>query len=256
MTQPETNVHNDMQLRSKPRHTRTRTGCLTCRSRKKKCDQVKPRCAGCRRNVLTCEWPAPPAAIAPRSRSPEMKGSDGTVVIRRTVQIPPPVPILHAGGSERPCALHPQSVSLLSHYLRETASSFAMTRLESNPFITILLPLGYTDDLLMHGLLAVSGAHLAYKEPGSLEIANATWQHYSKLISGLRTEFALLQHDDMERMERLLSVLMVASHYEVSPMPCVVVVVVVCIYRVPRLTLTGRFCGLTRNHVQTSQCQP
>lgn len=37
---------------------RVRTGCLTCRGRKKKCDERKPVCTGCSRNHLTCCWPA------------------------------------------------------------------------------------------------------------------------------------------------------------------------------------------------------
>lgn len=37
---------------------RVRTGCLTCRGRKKKCDERKPVCTGCSRNHLTCRWPA------------------------------------------------------------------------------------------------------------------------------------------------------------------------------------------------------
>lgn len=37
---------------------RVRTGCFTCRSRKKKCDETKPACAGCKRNKLVCKWPA------------------------------------------------------------------------------------------------------------------------------------------------------------------------------------------------------
>ncbi|RYP57063.1 hypothetical protein DL769_009717 [Monosporascus sp. CRB-8-3] len=35
---------------------RVRTGCLTCRARKKKCDESKPICAGCKRNILACRW--------------------------------------------------------------------------------------------------------------------------------------------------------------------------------------------------------
>lgn len=37
---------------------RVRTGCLTCRARKKKCDERKPVCTGCSRNHLTCGWPS------------------------------------------------------------------------------------------------------------------------------------------------------------------------------------------------------
>ncbi|KAK6225699.1 hypothetical protein QIS74_01746 [Colletotrichum tabaci] len=49
---------------TKPRRTlagpifRVRTGCLTCRGRKKKCDETKPRCRGCERNKLDCQWPS------------------------------------------------------------------------------------------------------------------------------------------------------------------------------------------------------
>ncbi|GAV55898.1 hypothetical protein ZYGR_0AZ00690 [Zygosaccharomyces rouxii] len=36
---------------------RSKSGCLTCRNRKKKCDEIKPLCKGCRRNFLQCIWP-------------------------------------------------------------------------------------------------------------------------------------------------------------------------------------------------------
>ncbi|RGP77481.1 hypothetical protein FLONG3_4400 [Fusarium longipes] len=38
---------------------RSRTGCFTCRKRKKKCDESKPICSGCKRNKLDCIWPEP-----------------------------------------------------------------------------------------------------------------------------------------------------------------------------------------------------
>lgn len=37
---------------------RTKTGCFTCRKRKKKCDEKGPVCTGCSRNFLECVWPA------------------------------------------------------------------------------------------------------------------------------------------------------------------------------------------------------
>lgn len=46
--------------KTKPVNKRTRTGCLTCRQRKKKCDEhkVNGKCQACTRNFLTCGWPA------------------------------------------------------------------------------------------------------------------------------------------------------------------------------------------------------
>ena len=38
----------------KPRRTRVKTGCLPCRLRRKKCDEGRPICSGCKRNHLIC----------------------------------------------------------------------------------------------------------------------------------------------------------------------------------------------------------
>lgn len=49
-----------MQAQRRPhsqRIVRVRTGCWTCRRRKKKCDEARPKCGGCTRNKLSCSWP-------------------------------------------------------------------------------------------------------------------------------------------------------------------------------------------------------
>ncbi|KAG9253561.1 fungal-specific transcription factor domain-containing protein [Emericellopsis atlantica] len=228
------------------RQQRTRSGCLTCRARRKKCDEVKPRCAGCRRNQIPCNWPPPPP---PLSTQPSTTVAQRTASLRRKVDdipparpavsirptdslsvlwyqhqqhvsvIPPPVPMVHRGadsdgGGQRPCALTPLSVSIFSHFLTHTASFFAMGPLQDNPFVTLLVPLASTDDLLMHALLALSGAHMASQDPRSQGVARATALHYARLISGLRAEFGRLQEGDLAKKERLLCLLLVACHYE------------------------------------------
>lgn len=40
---------------------RSRMGCLTCRNRKKRCCETKPKCHECSRLGLICSWPAPGA---------------------------------------------------------------------------------------------------------------------------------------------------------------------------------------------------
>lgn len=39
------------------RALRTKSGCFTCRARRKKCDERRPVCLGCERNTLACDWP-------------------------------------------------------------------------------------------------------------------------------------------------------------------------------------------------------
>ncbi|ODQ64882.1 hypothetical protein NADFUDRAFT_66016 [Nadsonia fulvescens var. elongata DSM 6958] len=55
---------DDMQAQEKKqtrsRNTpRSRQGCITCRKRKKRCDEAKPVCITCRRLGLVCEYPIP-----------------------------------------------------------------------------------------------------------------------------------------------------------------------------------------------------
>lgn len=46
-----------LNARQAPGALRSTTGCLTCRRRKKKCNEQKPVCIGCDRNRLQCRWP-------------------------------------------------------------------------------------------------------------------------------------------------------------------------------------------------------
>ncbi|GAB7366032.1 hypothetical protein MBLNU230_g7355t1 [Neophaeotheca triangularis] len=135
------------------------------------------------------------------------------VVDSNTLSIPPPLPFLYA-GSGRPGTLTPVSVLLLGHYLAETAGILAMAPSSSNPLVTVLLPLGHADDLLMHGLLAVSGAHMACREKDRTDVAEAACLHYTLILSRLRVEFSSLREDDSDKMERLLRVLLVLCQYE------------------------------------------
>lgn len=45
-----------ISLDQDPRHRRRTTGCLTCRRRRVKCDEVRPRCRQCIRMERVCSW--------------------------------------------------------------------------------------------------------------------------------------------------------------------------------------------------------
>lgn len=42
--------------KAQPKRTRTRTGCLNCRRKKRKCDEGRPACGSCLRRGHPCEW--------------------------------------------------------------------------------------------------------------------------------------------------------------------------------------------------------
>ncbi|GKZ26028.1 hypothetical protein AbraIFM66951_003206 [Aspergillus brasiliensis] len=49
----------------RPRASRSRGGCTSCKARKKKCDESRPRCSDCRRLNLPCHWNSPRARTPP-----------------------------------------------------------------------------------------------------------------------------------------------------------------------------------------------
>ncbi|GAA5951986.1 hypothetical protein JCM3765_005160 [Sporobolomyces pararoseus] len=57
----------------KPKKTRTRNGCLTCRARKKRCDEQRPQCNGCSRLALECKWEDPERAKVERREKREQR---------------------------------------------------------------------------------------------------------------------------------------------------------------------------------------
>ncbi|KAF9730800.1 hypothetical protein PMIN06_012134 [Paraphaeosphaeria minitans] len=54
-----TNAANAAKQAAAKMHRRSRTGCFTCRLRRKKCDEAKPSCRACKHLGLQCEYKRP-----------------------------------------------------------------------------------------------------------------------------------------------------------------------------------------------------
>ncbi|KAF8497642.1 hypothetical protein JB92DRAFT_2986882 [Gautieria morchelliformis] len=50
-------VRSEPVARKRPKYTRSKTGCLTCRVKKIKCDETKPICTRCAHGQRDCSWP-------------------------------------------------------------------------------------------------------------------------------------------------------------------------------------------------------
>ncbi|CAG7853874.1 SubName: Full=Uncharacterized protein {ECO:0000313/EMBL:CCA67950.1}; Flags: Fragment [Serendipita indica DSM 11827] len=57
--------------RKRPKYTRSKKGCLTCRSKKIKCDERKPICTRCEHGHRECTWPE---AVLPRRPKGAVRG--------------------------------------------------------------------------------------------------------------------------------------------------------------------------------------
>jgi hypothetical protein len=50
-------THRPELQKKRPKYTRSKTGCLTCRVKKIKCDETKPNCMRCTHGQRECNWP-------------------------------------------------------------------------------------------------------------------------------------------------------------------------------------------------------
>ncbi|KAJ7658674.1 hypothetical protein DFH06DRAFT_990185, partial [Mycena polygramma] len=66
----------------RPKYTRSKTGCLTCRVKKKKCDEAKPNCRRSTHGERQCTWPD---GAPQRKRAPSVKQIPDGIVGPSTV---------------------------------------------------------------------------------------------------------------------------------------------------------------------------
>ncbi|KAF8639495.1 hypothetical protein AX17_001400 [Amanita inopinata Kibby_2008] len=67
------------QQRKRPKYTRSKTGCLTCRVKKIKCDETKPNCMRCTHGQRDCTWPeGVPARKKAATRKDSIDGRPST----------------------------------------------------------------------------------------------------------------------------------------------------------------------------------
>lgn len=84
------------------------------------------------------------------------------------------------------CKLTIYSGLILDHYLQHTGRMLVIVPAQKSPFLTHIVPLASADDLTMHSVLAVSGAHLACRK--DFDVGIQALQHYVAAVRGLRSE--------------------------------------------------------------------
>ncbi|KIX95213.1 uncharacterized protein Z520_09129 [Fonsecaea multimorphosa CBS 102226] len=249
--------------RHRLRFYRSKTGCLTCRRRRKKCDESVP-CNACVSRELECVWPEiqlnrdtagilsnspssspstgpnPPRslhncaiadqeaseltnedlALISRAKSNSSLNTDGLVTSNALT--PPTLPGKVASwqlrtlsaSPFRPEAMPPTSQLILHYYLQEGAAKLSPKPMQSNPFITQVLPRAACDETLMHAVLALGGALLDLKYDKSNPILQTAWGHYAQVLGDLRHTFQNLSTNPCRQYLRLLLILVILAHAE------------------------------------------
>ncbi|KAK2606255.1 hypothetical protein QQS21_003303 [Conoideocrella luteorostrata] len=132
---------------------RSKTGCITCRKRKKKCDEAKPRCMNCEKNAVVCEgyhekqiWKSGKERAAE-----ERERQESHPVI--TMQ-----PIFHGVETS-------EDKIFWKHYINHLSNVLTVEGEAKNAFKDIILPLANQHQGLMHSILAVSSKHIDLDSP-------------------------------------------------------------------------------------------
>ncbi|KAL5412408.1 hypothetical protein PMIN03_004342 [Paraphaeosphaeria minitans] len=137
---------------SKAAKARSKTGCTTCRKRKKKCDETKPFCLSCQKNNIHCEGYKPVEIWkSGKERAAEAR--------RMSVEVKFELPPL-MGGVETDV-----DRTLLQHFVSRASAVLSLHGDQStNPFTRILLPMALQHEGLMHSVLCLSASHLCSQE--------------------------------------------------------------------------------------------
>ncbi|KZV82591.1 hypothetical protein EXIGLDRAFT_843555 [Exidia glandulosa HHB12029] len=80
-TKTEPNDHDsnvaESALRKRAKYSRSKTGCLTCRGKKVKCDESKPVCSRCAHGQRECVWPEGVSTTTRKRSSPRYPPFEG-----------------------------------------------------------------------------------------------------------------------------------------------------------------------------------
>ncbi|KAK0114767.1 hypothetical protein ONS95_014251 [Cadophora gregata] len=138
---------------SKVAKGRSKTGCITCRKRKKKCDETKPGCLNCEKNSVTCEgYPEKTIWKSGKEKAEEARLRRAGSITLSSVQLPFLINGLETEGDR----------VFLHHYISRLSIIFTLEGEHDSAFRNILLPMAQQHSGLMHSILALSSKHIDY----------------------------------------------------------------------------------------------
>ncbi|KAI3318980.1 hypothetical protein HD806DRAFT_525882 [Xylariaceae sp. AK1471] len=132
---------------------RSKTGCITCRKRKKKCDEQKPRCMNCEKNAVVCE--------GYHEKTLWKSGRERAEEERRRKQSLPHITL-------QPIFQGVETVEdriFFSHYINHLSSVLTVEGQHKNAFKDMLLQMAVEHRGLMHSILSLASKHIDFETP-------------------------------------------------------------------------------------------
>lgn len=160
---------------AKRSHKKSRLGCITCKRRKVKCDEVRPVCRACGLRNTTCEWPGestvairPTQERALRQQSTSSSSSSPNSWIDETPDNSFCTALTPVRPVNEPLACLPATdvgdMKLMWFYTMETSGSLVNGNVGTGGFAnamrTAVVQEALENPFLMKSLLAMTGLHM------------------------------------------------------------------------------------------------
>ncbi|KAH0005445.1 hypothetical protein KCU78_g12859, partial [Aureobasidium melanogenum] len=150
-------------------HRRSKTGCKTCRRRKKKCDEARPGCQNCAKNNIICG--------GYEMRKPWRKGARS----KNSAVVIPELPHIISAIDD------PLDSQLLSYFITHAGQALNIYSETHNPFDGFVVDMALANTGLMHSLLCLSASCLLLHQPKSAqEIVVRHSHHFDQAVVTLR----------------------------------------------------------------------
>ncbi|KAF4951713.1 hypothetical protein FSARC_12836 [Fusarium sarcochroum] len=172
-------------------HTKSKTGCTRCRTRRVKCDEVRPTCGGCRKHQVECSYDRVVPVAAPASAQMQTQASASTSTSTSASEGPGTRTVVASSPDHGSIASPTETTSesrqrrhlelrLLHVYMSEICPQLPGTHIPMLEALWIkeVPKLALQNETLLHAILALSCLYLSTEGRDSdpeLQIARANY---------------------------------------------------------------------------------
>ncbi|KAJ9165574.1 Zn2/Cys6 DNA-binding protein [Coniochaeta hoffmannii] len=151
-------------------HRKSRFGCTECRKRRVKCDEDGPICGRCLRTRSKCHFPS----VQSNSESPPSTYDAS----QSPSSSPWPAPDISAS---QPGSFDLLDMMLMHHYSTHTCKHIFTGNQQAQVWQQDIPALASRNVVLLHGILAVTAIHYAWREPARRDVYRSRALHHHSL---------------------------------------------------------------------------
>ncbi|EHY58741.1 hypothetical protein HRR83_007465 [Exophiala dermatitidis] len=149
-----------------PPRLRTKTGCLKCRERRKKCDERRPVCSACERLHIECVYrrPSISSAASPQSTRSSLRSQSPEAVVKSPTTTTAVAPLQRTSLWVRPEGIKTARDWNIFQYCSTTYVQLLTTPDATSEFrdVSFVLSAGFDVPWVMHAALAPAALHASH----------------------------------------------------------------------------------------------